>query len=317
MLIRPFTPADYPAAVRIATAAFPEYPSSIEEKKFGDASRPAHCRHARWIAEQGGQAVGYGEYGQYASQYHPRKFSVDVMVLPEFHGQGFGKALYEKVTEALAQFDPLSFRAHVREDMPRGLRFLQDRGFAEDMRTFESRLDVTAFDPSPYGSVEARMRDLGIEFKTLRELQGAAGHWDKHHALAEELVADIPSPEPYTPLGKDVWRQRMDGNPELLPDGYFFAVKDGEYVGMSTLKRSGDSDDLNTGLTAVKREYRRQGVALALKLKAITWAKSQGNSRIKTWNESNNLGMLGINERLGFVRQPAWLDMVLLKEETK
>ena len=317
-MIRPFTPADYPAIVQIVAAAFPDYPTSVEEIKFGDTSRPAHCRYACWIAERDGQAVGFGEYTQFAGQYHPRKFHLEVMVVPDRQGQGFGRALYEEVLRALAPTDPLSLRAQVREDKTRSVRFLTDRGFVEDMRSYESRLDVAAFNPSAYGDVEARMHDLGITFKTLRQLQNVPGHWDKHFALVEELRGDVPSTEPHTPLSKDVWRLRMEGNPELLPDGYFFAVKDGEYVGMSTLKSSGDSDDLNTGLTAVKRGYRRQGVALALKLRAIAWAKSQGKRRIKTWNESNNLGMLGINERLGFVRQPAWLEMVLkLKEETE
>ncbi len=318
MLIRPLTPDDYPAIVQIAAATFPDYPTSVEEIKFGDTSRPAHCRHARWIAERDGQGVGFGEYGQYASQYHPRKFNVDVTVRPEYQGQGFGKALYDQIMEALAPTDPLSVRTQVREDKARGVRFLQDRGFVEDMRVFESHLDVTAFDPASYGDVEARMLDLGIEFKTLRELRDVPGHWDKHFALIEEVNDDVPSAEPRTPMSKDVWRLRMDGNPELLPDGYFFAGRGGEYIGITMLFGSGNGDDLKTGLTAVKREYRRQGVALALKLRAIAWAKSAGKSRVKTWNESNNLGMLGINERLGFVRQPAWLEMVLkLKEETE
>ena len=318
MTIRPFIPGDYRALVDIATAALPEYPSTVEEMKFHDARRPAHCRHARWIAEQDGQAVAFGEYGQYAGQYHPRKFGLEVVVRPDHQGQGIGKALYDEVLEALTPFDPLSVRTQVREDMARGMRFLRDRGFVEDMRSYESRLDVAAFDPTPYADVEARMRDLRIEFKILREMQDTPGHWDKHYALAEELIADVPSPEPHTFIGQDAWRKRFDGNPNLLADAYFFAVDDGKYVGLSVLYGSGANADLHTGLTGVKREWRRQGVALALKLRAITWAKSQSRPLIKTWNESGNRGMLGINERLGFVRQPPWLDMVLkLKEDTE
>jgi GNAT superfamily N-acetyltransferase len=313
MSIREFTPHDYPALARIANAAFPEYPSTAEETEFDDAHRDPKCRHQRWVIEQDGHMVAFGGYSQRANAYHPRRFNVDVTVHPGWQGKGLGKALYEQVIAELTPFDPLSVRAHTREDMTRSVRFLHDRGFTEDMRSFESRLDVAAFDPSPYADVELP----GIEFQTLRELEHIPGHWEKHYALSRELNADVPSPEPYTPVAKDLWLQRLEENPGLLRDGYFFAVHHGEYVGLTMLRSTQGNSDLYTGLTGVKRDFRRQGIALALKLKAIAWAKAQGHPLIKTWNESNNRGMLGINERLGFVRQPAWLDMVKkLKEDT-
>lgn len=316
-MIRPFTPDDYPAIARIASAAFPEYPASAEEKEFGDTRRDPKCLHARWLIERDGQPVGYGEYGQRSGAYHPRRFHINVIVEPDSQGLGLGKALYDQVMSALAPLDPLSVRVQIREDRTRSVRFLRDRDFTEDMRSFESRLDVTAFDPAPFAEVEARARALGIEFKTLRELQDTPGHWQKHYEMMQELRADVPSPEPRTWLEKSVWLSALLKNPGLRPDAYLFAVKDGEYVGATMLKSSGGGD-LTTGLTGVRREHRRQGIALALKVRAIAWAKQNGYPRIKTWNEANNRGMLGINERLGFVRQPAWLDMVkVLKEESK
>ena len=315
-MIRPFTPEDYPALARIANAAAPDYPSSVAEMEFCDARRDAKCRQGRWLIERDGQAVGFGEYSQRSSSYHPRRFQVNVIVQSDCQSQGLGKALYEQVMSALIPFDPLSVRARTREDRVRSVRFLRDRGFTEDMRSYESRLDLAAFDPALWADAEARVRASGIEFKTLRELEDVPGHWRKHHAMGEALAADVPSAEPRTPVEKSVWLSAVRSNPSLLHDAYLFAVKGGEYVGISMLKSSVASTDLTTGMTGVRREYRRQGIALALKLKTIAWAKQNGYSQIKTWNEANNQGMLGINERLGFVRQPAWLDMVkVLKEE--
>jgi mycothiol synthase len=79
---------------------------------------------------------------------------------------------------------------------------------------------------------------------------------------------------------------------------------------MSQLWHSQASPDLYNGLTGVLRSHRRRGIALALKLRGIAYAKALGRPTIKTWNESNNRAMLAINEALGFVKQPAWIDFV-------
>lgn len=64
---------------------------------------------------------------------------------------------------------------------------------------------------------------------------------------------------------------------------------------------------LNTDDTGVIRDYRRRGIALALKVHGIAHAKENGYKKIRTMNESTNRAMLNINERLGFAKRPAWI----------
>jgi len=46
---------------------------------------------------------------------------------------------------------------------------------------------------------------------------------------------------------------------------------------------------------------------MALKLRAVAYAKERGFREIRTWNDSINRPMLAINEALGFAKQPAWI----------
>lgn len=55
------------------------------------------------------------------------------------------------------------------------------------------------------------------------------------------------------------------------------------------------------------RAYRRQGVALALKLRGIAYAKQHAYTTLRTSVDATNTASLALNERLGFVKQPAWI----------
>lgn len=100
----------------------------------------------------------------------------------------------------------------------------------------------------------------------------------------------------------------MLNRPTALLDTWQIAVHNGAYVGLSYLWRSMGNNNLENGATGVRRAYRRRGIAMALKIRNIRWAMERGYPRIKTWNAAHNRSMLGINEALGFLKQPAWIE---------
>lgn len=318
-IIRPFSPddADYATLAWIRTSIYPDNPLTAREIQHGDEYREAKIIVQRWIGEVGGRPVAYASFMHMSWNYHPHKFGVNVMVHPDHEQQGYGSALYHNLLLALAEHDPIMLRAGVREDKERGMRFATRCGFREEMREWESWLDVAHFDASRFAGALDRVRAQGIVIRPLSELAGDPQSSRKLYDLQNDLMHDVPLTEPFTPQPFEVWERERLSDPNYLPAGHFVALANGEYVGVSALWRRQGSDHLSTGLTGVRREWRRKGIALALKLHAIAYAQSQGVPRISTGNASTNQGMLSINQDLGFVRRPAWIQMLrYIKEKT-
>lgn len=263
----------------------------------------------RWVAEVDGQAVGHASWFQLPSRLHPQKFWMDGAVHPDFQGRGIGSALYARVLEAIASRNPISLRSFSREDYGPTRRFLEKRGFAEAKRTWESFLDLAKFDFGRYAGQPEQVEAKGVRLCPLTDLQGVPGWEQRLLELYNAIQTDVPDIEPAAEVAMEQFQNSYLGAGSFLADGQYIALDGERWVGMSTLWKH-DTGVLNTGLTGVLPPYRRRGIALALKLRSLAWAKAQGVSRIRTTNASTNEGMLAINEQMGFERRPAWLHLI-------
>ncbi|HEY6102582.1 MAG TPA: GNAT family N-acetyltransferase [bacterium] len=306
--IRPFR-EDYTAFVAIWNAVFEDYPISERYARHED-SRYDGARYLlrRFVAEVGGAVSGMADFHHATYMYHPRKFFLDVRVRPEFRQRGIGSALYDRLIQELASLRPLTFWGMTRETFTPSLAFAEHRGFRESRRAWESRLDVRRFDPSPFRSrTDAAAR--GYRVVTVAEEQTADPRWlEKLHDLHMEVAADVPQPEPYTPITVEELRRRLFDHPDYLPGGHYLAKDGDRYVAESNLFLTENPPDvLYQGITGARREYRGRGLALVLKLRTIEYARARGKREIRTWNDTLNAPMLAINTKLGFVRQPSWI----------
>jgi mycothiol synthase len=315
--IRPFdrSDADYQAFADIANAMWPDRVQRPESLKNNDDSRDPKCKYGRFVGSLEGRVVGIASFDQRPGMYHPRKFNTYLYLRPECEALEYRQALFGSVMRALEPFDPILVRSAANENEVQAVRFLESQGFNETMRFWESRLDVKAFDFSRFSGVLDEVKRNGFEIETMSELESEPGFRDRFFELWSELRLDVPRVDAPTPVSREGFDKRFFGSPHLLPDANLFAVRDGRLLGYSGLWRS-DGTYLETGLTAVRREARRNHLALALKLRGIEYAQAIGSPEVRTGNESNNRGILSINEALGFVKQPALISYAkVLRDE--
>ncbi|PZS07587.1 MAG: hypothetical protein DLM70_03385, partial [Chloroflexi bacterium] len=303
MHIRPFTTVDYPAVAAIHNAAFPKEPTTAGKMRDRDEHRHPKTRAERWVAEEDGQIIGVGEYSQSTDLYHPRKFQIIVYFHPDRQQHGLGGALYCHVARTLSRFDPIAFQARAREDEAVCLRFLEARGFLEDFRTWESHLDVLAFDPLPWRSVETRVRAESIRIVSLADLAGDPDRDGTIYDLEWETSRDIPSPPSITPNREELtveerdvqfarYREGVLNGPDYPAGAFLVALRDGEYVGLSYGEADPERRVLDIDVTGVRLAYRGRGIAQALKVRGIAYARENGYRTIRTWNDTVNRPIL-------------------------
>ncbi|MFL5939289.1 MAG: GNAT family N-acetyltransferase, partial [Gaiellaceae bacterium] len=105
------------------------------------------------------------------------------------------------------------------------------------------------------------------------------------------------------------WRAQEIDKPVRRPELCFLALAGDEVVGYAGLQVYGD--EAFHGLTVTRRDWRRRGVASALKRAEIAAAKEAGFKRLLTESEERNEPMRRLNEKLGFVPAPEWSTVVI------
>ena len=306
MNILPATAAHYQGVADVLNALYPDIPTSGLEIEAGDKRRDPRFKFQRWVAIQKNQVVGVGSYNQSIWFNHPQKFMLWIGVCPENQRCGIGSRLFETVMHALQPFDPMALRTTATEDLLQSRRFLEKRGFQEVIRDIRSELNVQSFDLSRFTGLENRFQGLGIQIKTLPELESDPDRNQKLYDLDWEISLSVPGD-----LAAGIGRRGLDKyveyaieGPYVLPEGFFVAVKGDEYIGLSHVLSLEKGVSLYQGLTGVKPEYRHLGIGLAMKLRVIAYAQATGHKTIKAENDAKNSPMLAMNEKLGYIRRP-------------
>jgi mycothiol synthase len=307
---------DFDAVAAIHCAIYPDWPVTADEmREYAEEVDPARYVRARLVAEdrRRGFVVAAAAYHQLPWSFHPDRYRIRLMVHPDWQGRGIGRRLMDEMMGQLTARGAKWVQARAREDFVRALAFVQQYGFAEYARSFESRLDVTQVDLSRFARYQQRAAELGITFTTLvDELKQRPdclpAVYQMHCTL--DIGAPRDNPELPTPPTFEEFMKHSVHSPRALPDAYFLAKFREMYVGETVLKRSdADPTFLHQELTGVLSDLRGLGVATVLKVQGIEYARRHGYTQVQTFNSSKNDPMLAINTKFGFIRKPAWIEL--------
>lgn len=233
------------------------------------------------LAELHGRVAGAGVAGR--SDLAGQGF-LSPRILPEARRQGVGTALLRALAKHVERlgFD----RAGTFVDDPGSLAFAERFGFREVDRDVEQ---VRTIGDEPWPEPPP-----GIEVVPLAErpelFERAYGE------LALEAFQDFALDRPIE-ISLEDWKREW----QIWPEGSFFALADGELVGMAGLIRDDDRPErAENSLSAVRRDWRRRGVASLLKRTALAWAAANGLREVYTWTQNGNAAMRAVNESLGY-----------------
>lgn len=285
------TDAELEALIDVRRRATPDEVPTLEALRFNLDSKP---ELANLVARLGDEPVGCAFVEPWIGVANGH-----IDVVRDRRRLGIGGALLEEVRARARAFGKDALQGEVRESDPDSRAFLEHRGFVQIGAEKAVALDLSTIDEQP----EVDPPD-GVRIVTRVEEPDLL---DEMYAVGLEADEDIPGSE-----GKqtfDQWRAHEIDRPSRRPELCFIALAGEEVIGYAALQVFGD--EAHHGLTATRRDWRRRGVASALKRAEIAAAKRAGFTRLLTESEERNEPMRRLNEKLGYVPAPEWSMVVM------
>ncbi len=302
--LRAFQRPDWPTVSAIASARSPGdtpgYELWLSRRQKFDESRYFRRRYVVENARTK-QIIGYGAVEQ--SIYLP-KYRLLLLADPHWLKRGVGDLLFAQLANDWAEAKAVTVSSRQYASETELVDFLKSRGFVEVSLVLDLRLNVAAADVSPFGRLSKRLEDQGISISTFAEERVRDARCvEKLYELTTLLNQDDPAREPFVPPAYNarealLWLEM----PYVLPDAYFIAKHGDDYIGVSNVSLfEALPGGLTQGFTGVKRDYRRKGLATALKVCGIAYAQSHGYQIIQSFNKPEQSAIRVLNEKLGFV----------------
>jgi GNAT superfamily N-acetyltransferase len=280
------TAADLEVMIAVRTAADPDRPPPRLENLRHNLAANETLVYV--IARLDGQPAGCGFVDPWPDEFAP----AHLVVVPALRRRGVGSSLLAELGGRALKAGRPELEGEVVESDLAAQEYLERRGYRVVGGEKVVALDLMALEPEP------AQVPPGVEIVALADRPELA---EALYAVGIEAAADIPGNA--GDMSFEQWRAIELDRPTRRRDLLFVAVADGEPVGYVSMDDNG-SDGYN-GLTAVRRAWRRRGIATALKRTQIAAAKRAGFERLITGSEERNLPMQSLNAKLGYEPEPS------------
>src|SRR2546423_7389532 len=299
--LRPCAESDWETvssmACGIAGAIRSEEDHWLRRRRQFDDSRLLRRHYVAQHAETG-QVLGYGAVEQ--TIFLP-KYQLLLVVAPAYLRGGVGDLLLDQLMKDLHEINAIAVWHRNDARLTEVLEFLKARGFVETRVAREWRLPVAQFDAAPFELIAARAA-RGVSIVTYAEARAHDPACLRMlHGLLNPLLADEPGRQPFAPVPLETVARWFSAR-SLLPEACFIASDGDRYVGLTRLSLAADevAGGITQGFTGVLGEYRRRGIATALKLRAIEYARQHGYPFIRAFRHHLNLSVMSLNAKLRF-----------------
>ncbi len=275
-------------------------PLTLARYRLEQAEQAANRRGKQWVALEKGHVVGVGALSHAWWTGESGSYAVHLSVDQPRRRQGIGGGLIRVLQADLHLLGATRLLDWVRADAEDGRRFAAALGFRETGECLdEYQLHVSAATTDGYAGLESCLTDEGIRIASLAELgpddvsllralQQLWADSGDSSADSDRLVESFPS-----------WQREVLDSVGLSAETHWVAIDGERPVGMAFLKRLNE-DAAENDYTCVAATHRGRGIATALKLRTIAWARRHGVHRLFTSSEIENTPMIAITRRLGY-----------------
>lgn len=284
------TDADLEAMIHVRGLVTPEAHPTVEILRFNLESKDDLVY---LVARLEGEPVGCGFVEPW-----PQHAVGDIAVVPARRRQGIGSAMLAELSAQARGFGRKELQGEVKESDADSRAFLEHRGFERVGGEQALVLELAGMEPPAVDPPD------GVRIVTREE---EPDRLEEMYAVGVQADEDIPGSSGVQTF--EEWRAHEIDKPVRRPELCFLALAGEEVVGYAGLQVYGD--EVFHGLTATRRDWRRRGVASALKRAEIAAAGRAGCQRLLTGSEERNEPMRRLNEKLGFVPAPEWSTVVM------
>ena len=287
--------------------------ANAEEDKHDWLLRDKSIIRNRLLLYKDNILIGVMYYSQGRDQNNKTAFFT-LNLDPKHNNLGYRKLLYDKMISEISYFNCnkvlTSIYEHPNYDELK--KILDSENFKLVQKNREYSCNIAKVDTKKYQGLINNLELEGVEFLDSKyEMLHMPNHYEKLEKLQWEIAQDFPIPKgiSHTRTPFERWKLLYEDFCENFYGVHIVATYQNQYIGttdISNFPKSEPKKGWTEGL-GVKKEFRRRGIATALKIKAIESLRKKGISEIRTDNEQNN-PMYKINVALGFEPVPFSLD---------